>query len=270
MQLSRFFTLAEMTRSDTATRHGIANLPDDVARGHLEALCTQVLDPLRDAVQASITVNSGYRGPELNAVIRGAKKSQHLEGKAADIQSARVSVLDLFKTVVRLGLPYDQVIFEVKNRHTKWVHVSHDPSRARGAILVAEFGADGVTVRYRPVSVQEALDLVDPMPLATRSGVTPEMAYEELPDEPDFEDEPAGDEAATPRAAEPAAAPRRPAPKRRTGAMRKVARKRKVTPKRKAATRRSAPKRKAAPKRRTTGRRPAAAKRVRKKAKKHK
>jgi hypothetical protein len=270
MQLSNFFTLAEMTRSDTAARHGIANQPDEPALRNLKTLCAAVLDPLREAVQSSITISSGYRGPELNARIGGAKKSQHMEGKAADIQSSRVSVLDLFKTVVRLRLPYDQVIFEAKNRNTKWVHVSHDPIRARGEILVATFSADGSSVRYRSVSVQEALDLADPIP-ATRSGATPELAYEELPDEPDepgFEGEP---EPA------PAAAVERPTEKRRKAPATKPkpVTKRKFAPKRTAAKRRAAAKpktaakRKAPVKRMPAPKRKSTAKRVRAKAKKH-
>ena len=239
MQLSRFFSLAEMTRSDTATHHGIANLPDEAATEHLKSLCVAVLDPLREAIQASITVNSGYRGAELNALIRGAKTSQHLEGKAADIQSPHISVLDLFKTVIRLQLPFDQVIFEAKNRNTKWVHVSHDPTRARGAILVAEFSVDGSAVKYRSISVQEALDLTDPTP-ASRSGATFELAFEELADEPEFETAPS---ATNP----PAAAVSRPArkrpkvkgiPRRKTSAKRKTGPKRKPAPKRKPTARR--------------------------------
>jgi hypothetical protein len=261
MQLSNFFTLAEMTRSDTAARHGIANQPDDPALQNLKALCAAVLDPLREAIRSSITISSGYRGPELNARIGGAKNSQHMQGKAADIQSSRVSVLELFKTVVRLRLPYDQVIFEAKNRNTKWVHVSHDPARARGEILVATFSADGSSVRYRAVSAQEALDLADPIP-TTRSGTTLELAYEELPDEPDdavFEVEPDPAPAV-------AVAVERPAVKRRKTrtVKRRAAGKRKTV-----AKRRPALPRKAIPKRNSAPRRKSTAKRVRAKAKKH-
>jgi hypothetical protein len=81
MQLSRFFTLTEMTRSDTATRLAIPNLPDEPALAGLKALCAAVLDPLREGTGAAIKVNSGYRGPQLNARIGGAKKSQHMEGE---------------------------------------------------------------------------------------------------------------------------------------------------------------------------------------------
>ena len=253
MKLSKFFTLAEMTRSDTAVRHGISNLPDDAATGHLKALCLAVLDPLREAVQSSITVSSGYRGPALNARIGGAKRSQHMEGKAVDIQSSRVSVLDLFKNVVRLNLPYDQVIFEAKNHRTKWVHVSHDPSRARGEILVAQFNADGTSVKYRSITVQEALDLADPMPSTTRSGAPLELTFEELHDEPDLDNEPA----VTVAEPEPGASTEeidRSARKRRKGnhapnPRRKAAPKRKTVSKRKAVS-----KPKAAAKRKTTAR----------------
>ena len=182
MQLSRFFTLAEMTRSDTATRLGIRNLPDEVALASLRALCAQVLDPLRDGTGAAINVNSGYRGPELNARIGGAKKSQHMEGRAADIQSKGMSVLELFKAVIRLGLPFDQVIYEARNRTSKWVHVSHHPGRARGAILVADFGADGKVLRYRTITAQQALALTE---ATTRSAMPEELRYDEMADEPD-------------------------------------------------------------------------------------
>jgi hypothetical protein len=248
MQLSKFFTLEEMTRSDTATRLGISNQPDDTATANLRALCDTVLDPLRAFIKSSITVSSGYRGPELNAQIGGATKSQHQEGKAADIQSAHMSVLDLFKSVIEQKLPYDQVIFEAKNANTKWVHVSHDPARARGEILVAHFSDDGRKVTYRAISVQEALAMPDPMPAAaTRGGAMPELRFEELADEPDFEAE----------ADEPMGAPdRKAAPKRKAAS--------RSEPKKKKTRRRTAIKRKAAPKRKS------ALKRARKKVKKHK
>ncbi len=183
MQLSRFFTLAEMTKSETATRLGIANQPDAASLENLRALCSKVLDPLREAVGAPIKVNSGYRGPELNARIGGARKSQHMEGKAADIQSSAISVLELFKTVIRKGLPFDQVIYEAKTRTSKWVHVSHDPARARGAILLAAFDAEG-RVSYRAITSEEALALPES---AMRSASREALEFEEIPDEPEPE-----------------------------------------------------------------------------------
>lgn len=44
------------------------------------------LQVLRDAVGKSITITSGYRSPEHNRKVGGAKDSQHVKGMAADIQ----------------------------------------------------------------------------------------------------------------------------------------------------------------------------------------
>jgi zinc D-Ala-D-Ala carboxypeptidase len=181
--LSRFFSLAEFTASDTAQRENIANEPsaDEVAR--LDALCTGVLDPLRDSIAMAIKVNSGYRSPALNKRVGGAPDSQHVRGEAADIQSSGMSVLDLFKSVVRLGLPFDQLIYEARSATAKWVHVSHRTAGNRGQIMVADFGPDGRPRGYPSVTAQQALDMSEP---ATRSGRGAiELEYFELGDEPE-------------------------------------------------------------------------------------
>ncbi len=202
MNLSRFFSLAEMCHSNTAVAERIPNLPGDGERGQLTALCTQVLDPLREAVGQTVRVNSGYRGPALNARLRGSTTSQHMKGQAADIQTAAVSVLELFKMVIRLGLPFDQVIFEAKNATSKWVHVSHNPAGNRGEIRVAEFDASGKPVRYPQVSAEQALAMVDRVTRSSRPGQWPD--YHETSDEPEH--------AAMPAAAVPAGPAPVPAP----------------------------------------------------------
>jgi hypothetical protein len=186
MKLSRFFSLEEMTRSDTAIRENIPNEPSESEIQSLRALCIAVLDPLREALGMSIRVNSGYRSPALNARIGGAaKKSQHMEGKAADIQAPGMSVVEVFKTIIRMQLPFDQVIYEAKDRTTKWVHVSHDPARGRREIRVAEFGADGKPTGYPVFTVEAALALAEP---ALRSRAPVEHEYVELGDEPEDAD----------------------------------------------------------------------------------
>jgi uncharacterized protein YcbK (DUF882 family) len=44
------------------------------------------LQVLRNAVNKTITITSGYRSPEHNAKVKGAKDSQHVKGTAADIK----------------------------------------------------------------------------------------------------------------------------------------------------------------------------------------
>jgi uncharacterized protein YcbK (DUF882 family) len=44
------------------------------------------LQVLRDAVAKPISITSGYRSPERNAKVKGAKNSQHIKGTAVDLK----------------------------------------------------------------------------------------------------------------------------------------------------------------------------------------
>ena len=83
----KFFTIAELCKSTTADRLGINNRCRQEHVTALTALVDNVLDPLRTWWGKPITVNSGYRCPELNAAVRGSKTSQHMKGEAADIDT---------------------------------------------------------------------------------------------------------------------------------------------------------------------------------------
>ena len=181
MPLSRFFELSEMTFSKTARDEGIPNQPGAAQIESLQALCTAVLDPLRESIGQAIRINSGFRGPELNRRIGGESSSQHLEGKASDIQAPGVPVLELFKSVIRLGLPFDQLIYENKSPTAKWVHVSHNPGGNRADIRVAEFTPAGKVIRYRAVTREEALAMTERVSRAARMR---ELEYIEMGDEP--------------------------------------------------------------------------------------
>lgn len=183
MNLSRFFTLAEMTRSETAAREGIPNQPGATEIRHLRALCETVLDPLRASIGKAIQVNSGYRGPQLNRRLGGAASSQHMEGKATDIQAPSISVLELFQAVIRFGLPFDQLIYEARSATAKWVHVSFNAAGNRGEIRVAEFGPDGRPLRYPLISREQALDMTERVSRSWRAPAP--LEYIEVGDEPD-------------------------------------------------------------------------------------
>jgi len=181
MQLSRHFSLDEMVHSDTAKREGIPNQPDAQQVQSLRALCENVLDPLRDEIGRPIRVTSGYRGPQLNARIGGSPTSQHSHGQAADLQSPGMDVLELFKTVVRMGLPYDQVIYEAQSDSVRWVHVSHKPGANRGEIRVAQFNSAGKPVAYPLINVAAALAMGGTRTFGLAAA---EPGYEEHADEP--------------------------------------------------------------------------------------
>ena len=77
MELSKNFTLREMTRSQTATRKGIDNNPTGTHQSNLVLLCQNILQPLRDYYGRPLRVTSGYRSPELCIAIGSSVNSQH-------------------------------------------------------------------------------------------------------------------------------------------------------------------------------------------------
>jgi len=81
MQLTENFSLAEMIKSETALRQGLENVPGEIEIQNLKMLCEQVLQPLRDAYQRGIKVNSGFRHPDVNAAVGGSRTSDIVEVK---------------------------------------------------------------------------------------------------------------------------------------------------------------------------------------------
>ena len=79
--LSKNFTLTEYTKSQTALRLGIDNTPNEDHLASAKLLFERVVQPVRDHFGPTV-INSGYRGPELNAAIRGAATSQHCRSEA--------------------------------------------------------------------------------------------------------------------------------------------------------------------------------------------
>ena len=76
MKLSKNLSLSECLRSKTATRLGITNEPhDDWVVENLQAIAESVFQPCRDHFGVPIYVSSGYRSPELNRAIGGARRS---------------------------------------------------------------------------------------------------------------------------------------------------------------------------------------------------
>lgn len=141
-QLTSHFSLEEMTFSESAVRHGLANKPDTESRQNLLELCTRMLEPIRDLAGGPITVTSGFRSPEVNSIIGGAPDSQHKSGEAADINCPLLNPHALFQRIRHSDLPFDQLIDEFG----AWVHVSfHQPGRNRRQVLRAR-KVDGVTV----------------------------------------------------------------------------------------------------------------------------
>lgn len=133
--MGKYFSIDELSKSETAVRKGICNVPPEAARGNLEALIDNVLDPLRAAYGKPVRVNSGYRSPALNKAVGGAPNSQHLSGEAADISAgSRTGNKQLFELARSLELPFDQLIDE---KNFAWVHISYGVRNRRQVLRLS-------------------------------------------------------------------------------------------------------------------------------------
>ena len=153
--LSTYLTVEEVEASASAIKLGIANTLTGAHLDNMKALAGAIFDPLRVNFGRPIHVSSGYRSPALNAAMEGAaRKSQHLEGEALDLDqdgfNTGVTNRDVFLWI-RDNLPFDQLIWELGDDVSpKWVHVSYTQHRARrGEVLRASKSASGATAYIR-------------------------------------------------------------------------------------------------------------------------
>ncbi len=128
----KYFSIKEMTKSNTATAKGIDNTPDQTITDNLTKLIEAVLDPLREWYGKPIIVNSGYRCEALNKAIGGAKSSQHMLGEAADITVGSKEENEKLFDYIKDNLEFDQLINE---SNFSWVHVSYREGRLRKQVL---------------------------------------------------------------------------------------------------------------------------------------
>ena len=144
------FPLAELVRSDNATRKGIDNTPTPEHEENLLALVTHVLLPLRKAMNGPIKVTSGYRSPKLNADTPGSSiTSQHSHGQAADLVTGGSFTNAAMFDYIRKNLPFDQMIWEFgSKKEPAWVHVSYRGTKRRGQVLRAV--KSGTATHYQP------------------------------------------------------------------------------------------------------------------------
>lgn len=124
--LTKHFTLEEVAKSPTATRHGIDNTPPDFVVENARMLAFHVLEPLRLLIGDAVRVQSWYRSNELNLLVNGKENSQHKIGMAADIVIDNFTPAEVCQ-IIADHFPFDQLI----NEFDEWTHVSYDTKRLR-------------------------------------------------------------------------------------------------------------------------------------------
>ena len=152
-RISKHITYKEATRSVTALRLGIENKPSEYELQNMELIAEKVFEPLREAVNGPIKINSFYRSEELNKSIGGSSRSQHCQGRAIDIDDFYGYVSNAYMYYyIKDNLDFDQLIWEFgTDTNPDWVHVSYvDGDSNRKKCLLA-YKEDGKT-KYKDIS----------------------------------------------------------------------------------------------------------------------
>jgi hypothetical protein len=95
---------------------------------------SQDLQAIRDHVQRPILIISGYRSFRCNARVKGAKNSQHMDAKAADIVVKGMAHRDLRRVILKLihekkiseggvGLYRTHVHYDIRGSRSRWHNV---------------------------------------------------------------------------------------------------------------------------------------------------
>jgi hypothetical protein len=131
-RLSRYYTLARLTHSDTAARCGIDNAPPEALLPNLRLLA-RGLDRVRRLLGHPLEISSAYRCPELNAAVGGVPTSQHALGLAADFTCPGFGPpLAVARAIRDSDVDFDQCIYEF----AEWIHLSFSPAARRRTLTI--------------------------------------------------------------------------------------------------------------------------------------
>jgi zinc D-Ala-D-Ala carboxypeptidase len=147
MNLTKNFTLEEMTKSETALRHDLENTPNEQEISAMKLLAEKVLQPVRDHFGKGVKVNSGFRNQDVNQKVGGSRNSDHTRGQACDIEIPGIPNVELAEWI-KDNLEYNQLILEFYTPgvpDSGWVHVSYIPEDNKKQVLTAT-KKDGKTV----------------------------------------------------------------------------------------------------------------------------
>ena len=150
MQLTRNFSLQELTKSDTAIRRGIDNEPNADQIDKLKTLCEKILQPVRDHF-GRVKVTSGYRSPELCVAIGSSLNSKHAKAEAVDFEVLGIDNAEVADWVYK-NCETDQLILEYYipgEPNSGWIHASWIDGTPRASFLHA-YRSEGKT-KYKPI-----------------------------------------------------------------------------------------------------------------------
>ena len=143
MKITENFSLAELTRSDTAKRRGLSNTPNEHELGNITKTAEE-LEKIRAYIAAPIVVSSCFRSEAVNRAVGGSKTSAHRYGSAADIDAVGYTSPQLAEKILEMRdkglITFDQLILEFPERGAgAWVHIGFRwHSLMRNQVLTAK------------------------------------------------------------------------------------------------------------------------------------
>ncbi|OOS08133.1 ATP-binding protein [Moraxella cuniculi] len=149
MQITPNFSYREMTRSETASRNGIKNIPNQAELANIKYTANQ-LEKIRSYLNQKyqrpigIIVTSCFRNETVNRLVGGSKTSAHRYGLAADCDATGFTSRAFAKEIIEMRdkglIAFDQLILEFPSRGDgAWVHIGFkkDGRNQRNQILTA-------------------------------------------------------------------------------------------------------------------------------------
>jgi zinc D-Ala-D-Ala carboxypeptidase len=142
MQISKNFTLSELTRSPTAARLGIDNSIPPELLANAQRTC-EGLEHVRSLLGSNpIRISSGYRCMALNSAIGSKPSSQHIKAEAVDFTCpAFGNQREIMSAIVGSSIEYDQCLLEFFDGNGGgWVHISFSDKNRKQALIVDQSG----------------------------------------------------------------------------------------------------------------------------------
>lgn len=167
MKLTNNFTLEELTKSRTALRNEIDNIPNSIQIENLKTLSNNILQPVRDHFEKIVTVNSGFRNEALEKILTAKsfdrwcdkygyaknpieqwwqkyfERKSHPKGEAADIEIIGIPNIELAYWIKDNIKEFDQLILEFYNPADPqggWVHVSFSKTNRNQILTISKGG----------------------------------------------------------------------------------------------------------------------------------
>jgi zinc D-Ala-D-Ala carboxypeptidase len=130
--------------------------PPAVARLNLRRVAVDLFEPAR-AMVGPLLVTSGYRCPELNERVGGARHSAHMDGRALDVIPLEMGIREAMERLADTALPFEKLILEFG----RWLHIQvgrHGEEPRRDRFMVFAPG------HYEPWNATDprVLDLTTP------------------------------------------------------------------------------------------------------------